>query len=132
MCLLALEKLETTYSGCSLAMKICLHADSDAKQPMAIIFPNEKNLRAASSSVGHGENEDLKTLCEDDSVKEIVLKELNGIGKKAGFKQMELLQCVVLDPEEWTPSNGLLTAAQKLQRKAIFEKHKEEIKKVYP
>jgi len=113
-------------------MKICLHADSDAKQPMAIIFPNEKNLRAASSSVGHGENEDLKTLCEDDSVKEIVLKELNGIGKKAGFKQMELLQCVVLDPEEWTPSNGLLTAAQKLQRKAIFEKHKEEIKKVYP
>jgi long-chain acyl-CoA synthetase len=60
----------------------------------------------------------LKTLCEDDRVKSLVLEELNSIGKKSKFKQMELLANVILDPEEWTPTNSMLTAAQKLQRSA--------------
>lgn len=128
----ALEKLETAYSSCNLVTKICLHADPDAKQPMAIVFPQEKNLRAAVKSHGHNDNEDLKTLCEDEKVKETVLAELNAVGKKNGFKGMELLQSVVLDPEEWTPQNGMLTAAQKLQRKAILKKHEAAVKEHYP
>lgn len=99
---------------------------------MAVVFPNEKNLRTAAKEHGFAENEDLRTLCEDDKVKELVLSELNAIGKKSKFKQMELLQTVVLDPEEWTPNNGMLTAAQKLQRKNIIKKHEAEIKKNYP
>ena len=99
---------------------------------MAIVFPNEKNLRTACKSHNFADNEDFKTLCEDDSIKKLVLEELNGVGKKGGFKGMEILQAVVLDPEEWTPANGMLTAAQKLQRKAIFEKHAKAIKQVYP
>lgn len=98
---------------------------------MAIIFPNEKNLRAAAHAQGHADNEDLRTLCEDEEVQEIVMNDLNSIAKKAGRKGMELIQCVVLDPEEWTPQNGMLTAAQKLQRKAIVGKHEERIKEVY-
>jgi long-chain acyl-CoA synthetase len=55
-----------------------------------------------------------------------------------------MLQEVILTPEEWTPQNGLLTAAQKLQvraihgtydsskpgaqRKQIFEHYKDQIK----
>lgn len=98
---------------------------------MAVIFPNEKNLRAAAHATGHADNEDLRTLCDDEAVQEIVVNDLNALAKKQGRKGMELIQCVVLDPEEWTPNNGMLTAAQKLQRKAIVEKHKDEIKKVY-
>ena len=30
-------------------------------------------------------------------------------------------------PEEWTPENGLVTAVQKIQRRAISAKYKEEI-----
>jgi len=61
-----------------------------------------------------------------------MLKQLNEVGKKNGFKGMELLQSVVLTSTEWTPQNGLLTPAQKLQRKAILEKFEDEIKKQYP
>lgn len=99
---------------------------------MAVVFPNEKNLRTAVKEHGFHENEDLRTLCEDDKVKELLLAELNAVGKKSKFKQMELIQTVVLDPEEWTPNNGMLTAAQKLQRKNIVKKHEGEIKKNYP
>lgn len=68
---------------------------------------------------------------------------------------MEQLQTVILDPEEWTPANQMLTAAQKLQvstsaysltsacenklkrtvclqRKNIMNRHESAVKEVYP
>jgi len=45
---------------------------------------------------------------------------------------MEQLEAVVLVTEEWTAENGLLTAAQKIQRKKVAEKYKDQIKAVYP
>ena len=70
----------------------------------------------------------LAALCHDKKVREVVLKELNNAGKKSGFKQMELLQAVVLTAEEWTPESGLVTAAQKVQRKKVAEHFDAEIK----
>jgi len=86
---------------------------------------------AAGKGLGHA-NEDFKTLCDDPKVADEVLKALNDVGKKSGFKSLEMLQCVVLTSKEWTPQNGLLTAAQKLQRKAILNEYKAEVNKVYP
>jgi long-chain acyl-CoA synthetase len=61
----------------------------------------------------------------------LVLKECNAAGKKSNFKQMELLEAVILSEEEWTPENGILTAAQKVQRKKVAEKFDKEIKEAY-
>jgi len=47
------------------------------------------------------------------------------------FKPMETLTAVVLTHEEWTPESGLVTAAQKLQRRKIEDKFKEEIKAAF-
>ena len=60
-----------------------------------------------------------------------MLKACNAVGKKNGFKQMELLQAVVLTPDEWTPESGLVTAAQKIQRSKIAKVFEVEIKAVY-
>lgn len=61
----------------------------------------------------------------------MVLKSCNDAGKKNGFKTMELLQAVVLTPEEWTPESGLVTAAQKVQRRKVAEAFEGEIKEAY-
>jgi long-chain acyl-CoA synthetase len=61
-------------------------------------------------------------------VVEMVLKECNAVGKKNGFKSMELLQGVILTPDEWTPESGLVTAAQKIQRSKVAKKFEVEIK----
>ena len=50
---------------------------------------------------------------------DLVLKDLQALAKKAGLKGIEVIQGVVLTPDEWTAESGLLTAAQKVQRKAI-------------
>lgn len=98
---------------------------------MAIIYPHEHNLRKALSddpSTASLADADLSTICSDKKAAGVVLKLCNAAGKQNGLKGMELLEAVVLTPEEWTPENGLVTAAQKIQRKKIAETYKDEIK----
>ncbi|KAI0041666.1 acetyl-CoA synthetase-like protein [Auriscalpium vulgare] len=135
---IALERLEATYKSCNYVSNICVHATPDAKQPIAVIFPHDHHLRLGLRGLdGHQEpdgvdaNADLATLCRDPRVQEFVLKDCNAGGKRSGFKSMEMLQAVILTHEEWTPESGLVTAAQKVQRKKIAEKFDKEIKDAY-
>jgi len=130
---IALERLEATFKACNLVGNICVHASPNAKQPIAIIIPHEPNLRHAlqARSIGVDPDDYLPSLCHNDKVRELVLKECNAIGKKNGFKSIEALQAVILTPDEWTPENGLVTAAQKIRRKTIAEFFDSEIQEVY-
>lgn len=123
---IALERLESTYKSCNYVSNICVHAIPDATQPIAIIVPHEVHLRAALTA------EDARTpladLCASAKVKALVLRECNAAGKKSGFKGIEMLQAVVLTADEWTPESGLVTAAQKIQRKKIEQRFDAEIK----
>lgn len=96
---------------------------------MAVIIPHEAHLRnlLASKNLGIDSTAELGVLCHDPKVQELVWKEANAVGKKNGFKQPELLQAVVLTPDEWTPESGLVTAAQKIQRARIAKAFKDEI-----
>ncbi|WFC99460.1 long-chain-fatty-acid--CoA ligase [Malassezia yamatoensis] len=126
---IALERLESTYKSSNVVSNLCLIASSDAKQPMAIVFPREDNLRseAASNGLDKYKDQDFESLCENNEIQNMVLKELNALGKSSKFAQMELLQSVILVPEELP-----LTAAQKIQRKEVETKYGDQIKKVYP
>jgi long-chain acyl-CoA synthetase len=104
---------------------ICVHATPDATQPIAIIFPHEVHLRA--SLPNEDSNTSLADLCANPTVNALVLKECNATGKKSGFKGIEMLQAVVLTADEWTPESGLVTAAQKLQRRKIAQRYDAEI-----
>jgi len=72
-------------------------------------------------------NCELAILCRDRNIRDLVKKECNMIGRKNGFKQSELLQAVILTPEEWTPENGLVTAIQQIRRDKIVEAFKSQI-----
>lgn len=107
-----------------------MHADTNAKQPIAIVIPHELHLRHVlqSSNIGVDHTLGLADLCHNPKVASLVLKECNSVGKKNGFKPMELLQSVILTPDEWTPESGLVTAAQKIQRGKIAKAFEAEIK----
>lgn len=122
---IALERLESTYKSCQLVSNICVHAIPDATQPIAIIVPHEANLR--TSLPDEDSRTSLADLCANPKVKALVLKECNATGKKSGFKGIEMLQAVVLTADEWTPESGLVTAAQKLQRRKIAQRYDAEV-----
>ncbi|KAF8882829.1 long-chain-fatty-acid-CoA-ligase [Infundibulicybe gibba] len=133
---IALERLESVYKSCNLVANICVYANTDANQPIAIVIPNEAHLRHFIQNSSNGLKSvdhtlSLPDLCHDQKVKDLVLKECNAVGKKNGFKPQEILMAVVLTPEEWTPENGLVTAAQKIQRSKISKTFASEIKEVY-
>lgn len=128
---IALERLEAVYKSCNLVQNLCVYGHPDARQPMAIIIPHEVHLRHAlkqGAVDGVDPDASLHMLCEHPGVVKFVLENCNAIGKKNGFKPLEILETVVLTAEEWTPESGLVTAAQKLQRKKIHDAHKDEIK----
>ena len=57
-----------------------------------------------------------------------LVKECNAVGKKNGFKPIEILEGIILTADEWTPESGLVTAAQKVQRRKVAEHYAMEIK----
>ncbi|KAI6142947.1 acetyl-CoA synthetase-like protein [Pisolithus tinctorius] len=130
---IALEQLETVYRSCNIVANICVYASAEAKQPIAILIPHELNLRHTLEGKLNGVDASapLSELCHNKAVQELVLRECNAVGKKNGLKSMEMLEAVILTAEEWTPENGLVTAAQKLQRTKVAQHFEKEIKEVY-
>lgn len=124
---IAIERLESTYKSLGVVQNMCVHASSDAKAPMAIVFPREGDLQKLASSKGlSSDGEDFANLCKNQDLANVVKDELNALGKKNGFKPMELIQAVLLVPEELP-----MTAAQKLQRKQATDKYADRIKEIY-
>ena len=56
---------------------------------------------------------------------------MQAAGKKGGLSGIEIIEGVVLADEEWTPQNGLVTSAQKLNRRGILDKYTKEVKQAY-
>lgn len=80
----------------------CLLANPHHRQPAMVVSVNPAHIVtfAKEHGVGGG-HEQAEDLVKDEGVREAVLKDLNAIGKKAGFKTMELLEAVILTADEW-------------------------------
>ncbi|KAI3393036.1 hypothetical protein diail_4812 [Diaporthe ilicicola] len=126
---IALEKLEATYRGSRAVQNIMIHGESDHPRPIAVIFVSEPVIREMAGKIGvtAGEHE----LVHNEKVRAAVLKDLVAQGKAAGLTGLETISGVVLTDEEWTPQSGLVTATQKVNRRAIREKYAKEIKEAF-
>lgn len=133
---IALEKLELTYRLNPLVLNLCVYADESKVKPIAIIVPNEQHFKPflqderiyLKDELAKAE---LALLYRDKKVNNAVLKSLLATGKLQGLNGIELLQNVVLVNDEWTPQNGFVTSAQKLQRRKILEAYKQEVDAAY-
>ncbi|KAF5317744.1 hypothetical protein D9619_012548 [Psilocybe cf. subviscida] len=107
---IALERLEAIYKSCGLVGNLCLYANGDMAQPIAIVVPPKPGSGSSSNSD-----------------KDKILSELVDLGKKNNLSKMEMPSHVIVGQEEWTPESGYVTAAQKVQRAKVAEGFKDEI-----
>ena len=56
---------------------------------------------------------------------------LKDYGMKNCLKTFEVPAKVLMVLDEWTPDNGLVTAAFKIRRKFIYDEYKKEIENTY-
>ncbi|OWB57671.1 hypothetical protein B5S28_g3635 [[Candida] boidinii] len=131
---IALEKLESVYRSNPLVLNICCYADDTKVKPIAIVIPNEANLKKLAVQLKLAKSEDEVHLAEIVNNKKLcneVTHKLVATGKEQGLAGIELiLGCVILD-DEWTPENGFVTSAQKLQRKKILNSCKDRVETLY-
>ncbi|KAF9470857.1 acetyl-CoA synthetase-like protein [Pholiota conissans] len=133
---IALEKLESIYKSSDFVSNLCVHVEPGAAYPIAILSLHEPNVRHAISqsydaAISRLEGAPLSTLTSCPYVRHLVLNSCNDIGHKNGLKGTELLHGIVMTPEEWTPENGLVTAAMKVKRATVAKAYAKQIKEVY-
>ncbi|KAI0899137.1 long-chain-fatty-acid-CoA ligase [Annulohypoxylon nitens] len=124
---IALEKLEAVYRGCEFVHNIMIHGDGEHPRAIAIVSPNEKPLNELAKKLGV----DHAHAHSDPKVLDAVHKDLIGVGKKAGLTGLEMVVGVVLVEDEWTPTSGLVTATQKVNRRALRNHYKKEIEECF-
>jgi long-chain acyl-CoA synthetase len=83
---------------------ICVYADQRKTKPIAIIVPVEPALKKLASEIGVP-NEHLDEMVHDDKLLGAVLKQLQASGRSGKLKGTEIIDGVVMSPEEWTPQN---------------------------
>ncbi|KAH9868969.1 hypothetical protein J1614_008046 [Plenodomus biglobosus] len=127
---IALEKLESVYRSAPIVANICVYAAEDRQKPVAIIVPAEPALKKLAAQEGV-KGDHLEELVHNKKINSAVLKQLQDAGRKGGLASFETVEGVVLADEEWTPQNGLTTAAQKLNRKGILKQYQKEIDHAY-
>ena len=144
---IALEKLEAIYLGSATVEQIMVHGDSSSPRPIGVVVVKDKQVEKVAAGVGVGGGPD--DMRKDAKVRGAVLKELQGLAKREGLSAMETLSGVVLVDGPWDPkdvsssssiayswecvltvtmSQGLVTATQKINRKAVRERFAKEIK----
>jgi long-chain acyl-CoA synthetase len=121
---IAIENMEMCYGNSNFVDAvnggICCYGDGDMDRPVALMQLNEPIAKAWAKANGF-KNESLKELAKNATLMKVILADLHSEGKKAGLSNLEKLIAVVFLTEPWTPENGCLTAANKLQRRTVIE-----------
>ena len=94
-----------------------------------IVHPNMHALKAGLTAANVKFPSDDAAMCKDENVKNWLLTELktNNMVEPA-WKRFEVAGNIILDHEEWTTDNDLLTPSMKVKLRNLLTKHEDAIK----
>ena len=129
---IALEKMEMTYGNCdfvdAIGGGICCYGDGDMDRPVALMQVSEPVVMKWAKK--NGIEGDFETILKSKELQDAVLEAMKEEHKKSDLSHLEKLVAVSLLNAPWNPENGCLTAANKLQRRAVIQKHEKEFLEV--
>ena len=126
----ALTKVEAALKLCDYTeMPMCYGRTGEA-YPVALICPLKPKVLALASKLGM-ESTDFAALCEDPKIIEEISKACLMQCKASKLVEFEIPKKFGLISDLWTPENDMLTAAMKLKRPLICQKHKADLDKLY-
>jgi len=126
----ALSKVENVLKTSKYVELPMAYAASTESTCIALICPMAPALRALATSLGIPKETSHEDLCtKHKAVNEAVLADVQKCckGKLVGF---ETPAKVILIADLWTVENDMLTAALKLKRKPIVDRHKADIEAI--
>lgn len=128
----ALENMEMVYGNSkfvdAIGGGICCYGDGDMDRPVALMQLNE--LVAMAWAKENNITGDYEKVRNSKELMEAVLADMHNEAKKGGLSALEKIVAIAFLTEPWTPENGCLTAANKLQRRAVVATHEDAFKQV--
>ena len=118
-------KTESVLKTSPIVENICAYADPARDHIIAIVIPDKNQLAKINPEIS------VQEACHDAEVKKEVVNMLKSYGMKNGLKAFEVPGKVLIVLDEWTPDNGLVTAAFKIRRNFIYNEYREEINNTY-
>ena len=86
------------------------------------------NLQAVRDAMGSQAPTDDASLCKDDGVKKFIMNDLKLNQMLAPkWKGYEIAADIILDPEEWTTDNDMLTPSLKVKLRNLLVRHEDAI-----
>ena len=121
--------LEESLKLSDLVEQCCVDGTNKIKT-FTILHPNEKALRDGLNSAGIDSSATFDELCVSSEVRTWVLSSLKDEIMAPNWKGFEISGGVILDPEEWTTENEMITPKLSVKRSALFARHQAEIDKM--
>ncbi|CAJ1927903.1 unnamed protein product [Cylindrotheca closterium] len=128
----ALEKMEMVYGNSSfvdaIAGGICCYADGDMDRPVALFQLSEPvTMKWAKEN---GVSGDFETVKNSKDLYNAIMASFIGEHAKSDLSHIEKLKAATILTDPWTPENGCLTAANKLQRRVVIDSFPKEFETV--
>jgi len=96
-----------------------------------VAHPNMEALRVALKGAGISASGDDAAVCADPKVREFLLTNLKKNNMIApDWKGYEVARTLILDPEEWTTDNEMLTPSMKVKLRNLLAKYDDEIQAI--
>eukprot|EP01083_Nonionella_stella_P246353 855419_1 len=95
---------------------ICCYGDGDMDRPIGLMQLNKHTAMTWAKEHLDGAD-DWESIKKSEDLYKAVLADLKSEAKKSGLSHLEKLVAVAFLDEPFTPENGCLTAANKMQRR---------------
>nr|CCC92738.1 putative fatty acyl CoA synthetase 4 [Trypanosoma congolense IL3000] len=120
---IAMEALESMYAQNSLSMPngVCILVHPDKSYICALVLTDESKVVAFTKE--HGLKGKYPDILQDPAFQKRVTESFQETARLAERQKFECVRHVRLLSDEWTPENGVLTAAGKLKRRVIDERY---------
>lgn len=129
---IALEKMEMTFGNSNFVDAvtggICCVGDGEMDRPVALIQLNVPYVMKWAKS--NGISGDFDKVKDSEELYKAVMADMKAQHARSDLSHLEELVGVAMLNSPWTPENGCLTAANKLQRRAVAEQFKTELNTV--
>lgn len=106
------EKIENIYLRSQFVAQIVIEGNSLKDFVVGIVVPDIDYLKEYFKDP----NLDLKTFCSNKSSNQLVMSDLEQIGKISGLMSYEKVRKIHLHPELMSLENGLATPTMKIKR----------------
>lgn len=126
----AIEHMEGVYGNSAfvdpVAGGLVCYGDGDMDRPIALIQINIPYVKVWARENNHPDKDNLDNVLKSKELYDTVLANLKSEAKKGGLSNLERIAAVAFTKHgHWTPENQCLTAANKLNRRVIFQVEEE-------